>query len=230
MSDIILDNQDVDRIFRGILAQIPHSKNGVAAGAMAAHGAKYRVNWGVSVTELRKIASAYERNHLLALKLWNKQWRETMILATLLDEPALLSEEQMDYWTKSCTTVEMIEQAVANLFIYSKTAFAKALQYCCGKSWAQHYTGLQLLGRLAMTDETAIDEMFEAFFEVLPPLAKASALSDVFYRTIVLLAERNERLHNKCLLFLETLYQSGDATAQKMAVALREALEQNDIY
>ena len=168
--DILLDDPVVDGQFRELLAKIRRLKNGETVAQMKAYGLVYKINWGASVISLRDLAKSYERNHLLALKLWNKQWRETMILATLLDEPDKVTEEQLDFWTKSFTTTEIAEQAVANLFVHTKFAYVKALEWCRGKKYLVRYTGLHLMGRLAMVDKKAIDEMFEPFFVVVFPL------------------------------------------------------------
>ncbi|HBL78142.1 MAG: hypothetical protein A2W90_13730 [Bacteroidetes bacterium GWF2_42_66] len=220
--DILLDDPATERIFQELLTKIRLLKNGETVAQMKARGVNYRINWGASVISLRQLSKQYTKNHLLALKLWNKQWRETMILATLLDDPAELSEEQMDYWTKSFETPEIAEQAVANLFVYSKFAFVKALEYCRGKKHLVRLTGLQLIGRLAMTDKKAIDEMFEPFFDVLTPLAKDPALGQIFYRTMILMANRGTVLRKSCKDFLSTMLEMEEDHAKSLACLLLE--------
>ena len=104
--DFLIDNQDTENKFQEILSRIKLARNGDVSDAMKRNGMVYKMNWGVSLVLLRQIAKEYETNHLLALNLWNKQWRETMILATLLDEPEKVTEEQMDFWTKSFENLE----------------------------------------------------------------------------------------------------------------------------
>ena len=222
--DILLDDPVVDGQFRELLAKIRRLKNGETVAQMKAYGVVYKINWGASVISLRELAKSYERNHLLALKLWNKQWRETMILATLLDEPEKVTEEQLDFWTKSFTTSEIAEQAVANLFVHTKFAYVKALEWCRGKKHLVRYTGLHLMGRLAMVDKKAIDEMFEPFFVVIFPLVKDPALGQIFYRSMLILANRSEQLKAKCNEFLELAQDMDEEQAQKMATLLLEDL------
>ncbi len=222
--DILLDNPVVDGQFRELLMKIRLLKNGETVAQMKAYGLVYKINWGASVISLRELAKSYERNHLLALKLWNKQWRETMILATLLDEPEKVTEEQLDFWTKSFTTTEIAEQAVANLFVHTKFAYVKALEWCRGKKHLVRYTGLHLMGRLAMVDKKGIDEMFEPFFVVIFPLVKDPALGQIFYRSMLILANRSEQLKAKCREFLELAQDMDEEQAQKMAALLLEDL------
>ncbi len=222
--DILLDNPEVEKQFREILAKIRLLKNGETSAQMKALGVKYKINWGASIISLRDLSKNYEKNHLLALKLWNKKWRESMILATLLDEPDLLAEEQMDYWVKSFETVEMVEQAVANLFVHSKFAYAKALEWCRGKKHLVRYTGIQLMGRLAMVDKKAIDEMFEPFFEVLLPLTKDESLSQVLYRSLSIMLYRSGQMEKTCGLFLKQVSELDEEPAKNLANLLLEEI------
>ncbi|MGQ7870845.1 DNA alkylation repair protein [Sunxiuqinia sp. sy24] len=220
--DILLDDPVVDKQFMEILAKIRGLKNGETVAQMKRMGLQYKINWGASVISLRELARNYDKNHLLALKLWNKQWRESMIMATLLDEPEKVTEEQLDFWTKSFLTTEIAEQAVANLFVHSKFAYVKALEWCRGKKHLVRYTGLQLMGRLAMVDKQAIDEMFEPFFEVIQPLIKDPELGQVFYRSMTILINRSDELRDACRSFLEQAKQLEEEQARKMAVLLLE--------
>lgn len=223
--EVLLDDPATEKLFRELLTRIRLMKNGETVALMKKMGLNYRINWGASIISLRELSKQYEKNHLLALKLWNKQWRETMIMATLLEEPEKLSEEQMDYWTKSFESNELAEQAVMNLFVHTKFAFVKALEYCRGKKHLVRYTGLLLLGRLAMVDKKAIDEMFEPFFEVLLPLSKDPALSQIFFRTMTILINRSETLMQVCDDFANEMLLLEEEQARSMANLLLEEIK-----
>ena len=222
--DFILDNQETEKKFQQIITLIKSRKNGEVADLMNAKGVKYKMNWGVSIIDLRDIALQFEPNHLLALKLWNKQWRETMILATLIDVPDQVTEEQIDFWTKTFENTEIAEQASANLWVKTKFAFIKALEWCRGKKHLVRYTGVHLIGRLAITKNSAIDEMFEPFFEELPTLAKDSALNTVLYRTIIVLGKRSKQLNHMSVELTQTLQLSDSENAAKLGEDLFEEL------
>ena len=203
--DFIIDDPKQEQEFRQILAKIRLAKNGETVDQMKKLGLVYKLNWGASVVSLREIARQHEPNHLLALKLWNKQWRETMILAAMLDVPAEVTEEQMDYWTKSLETAEIAE--VLNTYLWSKTkfAFVKSLEWCRGKKHLVRFAGLNLMGRLAIAEKSAIDELFEPFFDVLSPLAKDPHLKQVFYRSFILLGMKSKNMNETAILFAESL-------------------------
>ena len=222
--DFILDNQETEKKFQQILVLIKARKSGEVADLMSQNGITYKTNWGVSIIDLREIAKQFEPDHLLALKLWNKHWRETMILATLIDQPKLVTEEQIDFWTKTFENIEIAEQASANLWVKTKFAYVKAMEWCRGKKHIIRFTGIHLIGRLALTDKSAIDEMFEPFFDELPTLAKDGKLNTVFYRTVLALGKRSEYLYDQTIELAQNLQMSDSENAVKQGEELFEEL------
>ncbi|HPF51119.1 MAG TPA: hypothetical protein PK335_06065 [Draconibacterium sp.] len=222
--DFILDNKETEEKYQQLLKAIKLKKNGDVSDMMTQQGIQYKLNWGVAVFELREMAKAYEPDHLLAMKLWNKQWRETMILATLLDHPEEVTEEQMDFWTKSFENTEIAEQASTNLWVKSKFAFIKALEWCRGKKHVVRFTGVHLMGRLAISDKNAIDEMFEPFFEELPVLAKDDKLFTPLYRAIIAVGTRSKILNQLCIELARHLQLSDSEIASKLGEQLFDEL------
>ncbi len=227
--DIILDNQETEQKFQQILKLIKSHKNGEVSEMMNKKGINYKLNWGLSIIQLREIASMFEPDHVLALKLWNKEWRETMILSTMLDEPALVTEEQMDFHTKSFENIEIAEQSSSNLYVKTKFAFVKALEWCRGKKHLVRFTGIHLMGRLAMVEKKAIDEMFEPFFDELETMAKDEKLHTVFYRTAIALGTRSKYLNEKTIELAKLLQLSESEKALKLGEELFEELTGPDV-
>lgn len=222
--DFILDNQETEKKFQQLSKVIRLRQSGEVAEAMNERGISYKMNWGVSLLDLREMALPYEADHLLALKLWNKQWRETMILATLIDDPEEVTEEQMDFWTKSFENIEIAEQASSNLWVKSKFAFVKALEWCRGKKHLVRFTGIHLIGRLAITDKKAIDEMFEPFFEELLTLAKDKKLYTPIYRSVVGMGNRSKMLNEQCVELAKELQLSDSENAVNLGESLFDEL------
>ncbi|WP_297098201.1 hypothetical protein [uncultured Draconibacterium sp.] len=222
--DFILDNHETEKKFQQLIKVIRLRQSGEVATAMNERGISYKMNWGVSLLDLREIAEAYDADHLLALKLWNKQWRETMILATLIDNPEEVTEEQMDFWTKSFENIEIAEQASTNLWVKSKFAFVKALEWCRGKKHLVRFTGVHLIGRLAIADKKAIDEMFEPFFDELITLAKDKKLYTPIYRSVVGMGSRSKMLNEQCIELAKEFQLSESENAVKLGESLFEEL------
>mgnify|MGYP004703147103 CR=1 FL=1 len=220
----LLDKPESEKEFQQLLNLIKMHKNGDVASSMKKQGIEYKINWGVPVVELRQLMHGYTPSHLLSLKLWNKQWRESMILATLLDVPAEVTEEQMDFWTKSFENYEIAEQASTNLWVKTKYAFIKALEWSRGKKHIVRFTGIHLMGRLAITQENAIDEMFEPFFDELAVLGRDSRLYAVIFRTVTALGSRSEMLNKLSVELANTFRLSEQEHTIKLGKLLLEEL------
>lgn len=229
MDFILLDDAQHEQEFRQILAKIRLAKNGETVSQMKQHGLNYKINWGASLISLREIAAQYPANHLLALKLWNKQWRETMILAAMLDVPDEVSEEQMDYWVKSVETPEIAEVLSTYLWVKTKFAFVKALEWCRGKKHLVRFSGLHLMGRLALVEKSALDEFFESFFDVLSPLSKDPNLKQIFYRSFILLGSKSKNLNEKSIRFAESLKELDSEDSRNLASMILEELKSDYI-
>lgn len=227
--DFILDNAETEKNFQQLLRMVRLHQNGEVSDSMRRQGMEYKRNWGVSIVELREMARQFAPDHLLALKLWNKQWRETMILATLLDEPEKVTEEQMDFWTRSIETSEMAEQASANLWLNTPFAFVKAIEWCRGKKHLVRYTGVHLMGRLAIVRKEAIDEMFELFFDELAVVGKDPRLNAVVYRTVIALGVRSKMLNEKAVELARSYLDGERADTVALGNLLYEELTSDDI-
>ncbi len=225
MDFILIDDPQQDQEFRQILSKIRLAKNGETVSQMKKRGINYKINWGASVVSLREIAAQYQPNHLLALKLWNKQWRETMILAAMLDVPKEVTEEQMDYWTKSVETTEIVEALSTWLWVKTKFAFIKALEWSRGKKHLVRFAGLHLMGRLALVEKSAMDEFFEPFFDVLSPLSKDLNLKQIFYRSFILLGMKSQAMNEKAILFAESLKELDSEESRNLADMLLAELK-----
>lgn len=199
--DLWMDDPVTDRQFNALLQRIRQCGSGEVVAQMKRLGLNYAHNWGVPVTLLREMMQEYEPSHLLALKLWNRRWRETMILATLADEPGQVTEEQMDFWTRGFETTEIAELASAHLWSKTPFAYAKALEWCRGKKHLTRYTGIHLLGRMALTDRKSPDEMFTLFFDQLATLSKDRSLETVLGRTLTALSLRSPSLCRAVAVF-----------------------------
>ncbi len=220
--ELWLDNPEIEQQFKQLLTTITVYKSGEVADNLRQRGIDYRLIWGVSLMDMRQIASEYTPSHLLALKLWNKQWRETMILATLLDEPGMVTEQQMDFWVKSFTNSEIAEQASSNLFWKTPWAYIKALEWCRGKKHWQRYTAIHLIGRLAIMDKKSPDEMFEAFFEELVPLSRDPQLSIVLERALIIMAHRSDTMR-QMVFDLLALLKTGESESSRILALQTEA-------
>ncbi|QZE14420.1 DNA alkylation repair protein [Halosquirtibacter laminarini] len=215
--DFLLDNPEVEKIYQEIVKMIIPLKNGIVSDSMKARGIHYKVNLGASTVSLLELSKRYPKNHLLALKLWNKGWRETMILASMLEEPNETTSDQLDYWVKSFENIEIAEQMSMHLLAYVPDVYEKAKEWALGKKQIVKYTGILLMGRMALVDKVTSNEMFESFFEVLPPLSKDATLRSVLQRSFIQVGKRNKELNELSLMHFKHLLTIDSPVTQMMA-------------
>ena len=58
--------------------------NGVASHSMREKGLSYKINWGVPIPDLQKMAVEYGKDYDLAIELWKEDIRECQVLATVI--------------------------------------------------------------------------------------------------------------------------------------------------
>jgi len=150
-----------------IIEKLKSLSNPKAIEGMAKFGITPKRTFGVSIPNLRKIAKEIGINHSLATSLWQTNLRETMILASMIDDPELVTEEQMEDWVKGFDYWEICDQVCQNLFTYTKFAYQKAIEWSKRDEEFVKRAGFALMAWLAFKDKKAKDEQFEVFFPII---------------------------------------------------------------
>jgi 3-methyladenine DNA glycosylase AlkD len=162
--------------YDGILKKLKSLSRARALEGMAKYGITPEKTYGVSIPDLRKVAKEIGKDHELAQQLWELNIRETRILASMIDDPVLVTEKQMDNWVKEFDYWEICDQVCQNLFIYTKFAYQKAIGWSkkdeefvkrAGFALFVKRAGFALMASLAFKDKKAKDEQFEKFFPII---------------------------------------------------------------
>lgn len=122
--------------------------NGDASRSMREKGLNYKLNWGISVPELKRMASKYGKNYNLAVELWNDDVRECRLLATLIMPAEQMLPELVDVWMETLNTYELAEQLVHNLLQHLSFAPVLAFEWIADEKPLWQYTGYLLLAKL----------------------------------------------------------------------------------
>ena len=81
-----------------ILKKLKSMSNPKAVEGMARYGINPENAYGISVPNLRKIAKETGKDHDLARQLWESGIHEARILAGMIDDPKMVTEEQIEKW------------------------------------------------------------------------------------------------------------------------------------
>ncbi|MFC1952050.1 DNA alkylation repair protein [Chloroflexota bacterium] len=138
---------------------------------MAKFGMAVEQRLGVSVPNMRKIAKELGRDHKLALELWQTGIAEAKIVATLVDDPEKLTEEQMENWVKDINSWDVCDQVCLNLFDKSPLAWKKVSDWSERNEEFVKRTAFSLIACLAWHDKESRDERF---IELLPVIVRCA--------------------------------------------------------
>jgi 3-methyladenine DNA glycosylase AlkD len=207
------------------LSKLSGKANPANLDGMARYGIAPENRLGVPIPDMRTIAREIGRDHQLALGLWRTGVADARILASMIDDPALVTEKQAGQWVRDFNSWDICDQVCQNLF--DKTSWAwKTIP-----AWANRdeefvkRAAFALVACLASHDKSAGDERF---IELFPILKRGASDERNYVRKAVNWAvrnigKRNGRL-NKAALRLAKEMQRMDSKAARWiaADAIRE--------
>ena len=119
--------------------------NGVVSHHMREQGADYKINFGLTLPLLRRIARETPADAQLASALWNDTAvRESMMLAPMVYPTEEFGETEADQWINEIPNTEVADICCKYLFAQLPFATEKALTWSQSGPILQQYTGLQL--------------------------------------------------------------------------------------
>ena len=139
---------------------------------MARYGIDISRALGISVTELRRLARGLGHDHELAAALWASGVHEARILASLVDEPARVSEAQMDAWVADLDSWDVCDAVCGNLFDRIPFALDKAVEWTAREPEFERRAGFALMAWAAVHRKDLPDA---AFASLLPLIRERSA-------------------------------------------------------
>lgn len=122
---------------------------------------------GVPMPEIRKLAKSVKKDHALALELWETGIHEARIMASLIDDPKLVTPKQMDAWVKDFHSWDLCDQVCGNLFDRTTFAMEKALLYSSHQEEFIKRAGFVLMAEFAVHDKKADNELFIKLLPVI---------------------------------------------------------------
>ena len=134
---------------------------------MARYGMVAERRLGVSIPEMRRIAKEVGKDHGLALGLWETGIPEARIVAAMVDEPEMLTEEQMEDWVRDFNSWDVCDQVCMNLFEKTPLVWKKILDWSEREEEFVKRTAFTLIACLAWHDKKVEDEKFVELFPVI---------------------------------------------------------------
>ncbi len=120
--------------------------------------------FGTKIPVIRKLAKEIGKDHALATALWKAGYRETQILAAMVEEPEKVTGAQMDKWSLDFSYWEICDQCCMNLFYFLPDAKKKAISWTRQEGTQQKRAGFALMAVMAWKDKESDDKLFKSFF------------------------------------------------------------------
>lgn len=158
-------NGDVNETVKEIKRSFRLLMNGVASQSMRQKGVDYKINWGVSLPDLKKMALQYGKNHELAVVLWQKNIRECKILATLIMPPDEMDKTLAEQWVGEINSQDMAEMACFNLFQHLQQAADLSFEWMKSNGEIVRMCGYLILSRLFMKGENPHGNRIDEFLD-----------------------------------------------------------------
>jgi len=211
--------------YNDIIQRLKSLSDPEAVKGMARFGINPENTYGVSVPDLRKIARGISTDHALAEQLWASGIHEARILASMIDEPEMVTEAQMESWVKGFDSWDVCDQCCSNLFDKAKFAYQKAAEWSKREEEFVKRAGFTLMATLAVHDKKAVDEEFVKF---LPVIKRESTDNRNFVKKAVnwalrQIGKRNLNLNKMAIKAAEEIQQIDSKSARWIAAdAIRE--------
>jgi len=192
---------------------------------MERFGINPRNTYGVSIPVLRTMAKELGKSHSLALKLWESGIHEARILASMMDVPDRVTNEQMERWVKDFDSWDVCDQCCSNLFDKTELAYQKAYEWSSRPEEFVKRAGFVLMAALAVHDQKAPNARFLKF---LKTIRREAADERNFVRKAVnwslrQIGKRNLELNRAAIVTAKTIRKMDSNGARWIASdALRE--------
>jgi len=150
-----------------ILDRLKAMSDPASVEGMSRYGIRPGKVYGVRIPALRTLAREIGADHRLAGSLFSSGVHEARILASMIDDPDRVTEDQMERWVKAFDSWDVCDQCCLNLFRRTRFAHAKAIEWSSRDEEFVKRAAFVLVATLAVHDRDAPDGAFTKFLSVI---------------------------------------------------------------
>ena len=158
-----------------ILEELRSAGSPENVAGMARFGIVTKEAYGVPAPKLKEIARRAKKltpdRHALARELWETGVHDARAVAYLIDDPKLLTAEQMEAWVRDFDNWAITDSTCGHLFSRSPLGYAKAFEWSGREEEFIKRAGIVMMAWLTVHDKKADDEKIAEFLPVLESLS-----------------------------------------------------------
>ena len=145
---------------KDVLATLKRKGSRKNREGMARYGIVADKVFGVSVSEIQRIARTLGRDHGLALELWKTGWYEARMMTAFVDEPAAVTPAQMDRWARDFDNWAICDNTCFHLFDRTPHTWKKINEWSRRREEFVKRAAFALVAGVALHDKKAPDAPF----------------------------------------------------------------------
>jgi 3-methyladenine DNA glycosylase AlkD len=145
--------EDVALKYVLIVKEFVHNQNGEVSSGMQKLGLNYKINYGLSIPIINKIACSIHKNNDLAIYCWKQEIRESKLLAIRLFDSYSISQSSLNEILAGINNIELAEQAAFNLFVNLSDNLALLHKLLNNGNEFVGYSGLLTILRILKSDQ-----------------------------------------------------------------------------
>ncbi|MFZ5353030.1 MAG: DNA alkylation repair protein [Bacillota bacterium] len=120
----------------------------------------HEVYLGNGITALKMYAKKIKNSHELAMELWETKVHDAKLLATMIEEPKKVTEEQIDKQITEIYSSDLCDKFSSNVVAKSAFAVKKILEWCKDEREYHKRGGFVTLYNLSDKSSTLNDEQY----------------------------------------------------------------------
>jgi 3-methyladenine DNA glycosylase AlkD len=124
-----------------------------AVAAMTGYGINADNAFGIPIPRLRKIAKEIGKDHALSEQLWSSGIHEAKIVASMIADPQMVTEQELERWVEDFDSWDVCDQCCNNLFYKTNFAYQKAMEWSLRREEFVKRAGFVLMACLAVHDK-----------------------------------------------------------------------------
>jgi 3-methyladenine DNA glycosylase AlkD len=210
---------------RDVLEELHELGDPAGRDGMARFGIRTERALGISMPNLRALAKRVGTDHRLAGQLWRSRIHEARLLASMVEDPAAVTLQQMEDWAAGFDSWDVVDVTCGGLFDRTPFAYAKAVAWSTRDEEFVKRAGFALMASLAVHDRRASDHAMARF---LPLVERQAWDGRNFVKKAVnwalrQIGKRNPVLNERAIAAALRIQSQGTAPARWIAAdALRE--------
>lgn len=187
--------------------------NGVTSTSMRQKGVGYKINFGVSLPQLKTIAATHTPDRILAETLWKEDVREMKILAILLYPQSEFDEARADAWAVDIADPEIAGHFCFLLLQYLSFSEELAMRWIHCREGFFRQMGFLLLAHLFRHGDFSRKEYLILFSEEAKVAVRTGTLPEK--QAAAAAVKRYGCQSKEQALFLLDLFKAGEGSPEE---------------